>query len=456
VGRTERQSESATEVAGAYTVRGSLLEAGAATSFSHREAYEAVLLGGGGVKNWRPDFQARHRRYAELRAMFGPPLLIHPLHGDVSPEPDRGFGGDSPRYKDFHDSRFLVGTPELQKKCPGHFLIGSCENGHRYAKELYCDREWCPECGEKWSEAHQRRYSRLLPKAQQLKVMGYFVIEWPLKSRGKLRRKRALARAGITIRAVLSGKWEINQRRRRGERISKDQELQIRAGWFPRGITRWHYFGDVAREIREDLKCLTWGGEPPETYQDGQGRRYNPHQNVLVAYPFIVPGKLERIKRSLRAALGEPDLIVHYGFTKEPAVMVHVLKYVTRATFRDWMWAPEVAADLYKFHNVRSWGRWADLKKNPEAAVWSSDDLEGEPELKFQHVVDLESGICPRCGKPLSWAGPYPIGALKGMDSIPLGAGYYELPAERAPPGMHLVMMLRKAGYDGPVEFLNE
>jgi len=47
VGKAERQSESATRVAGAYTVRGSPLEAGAANSFSHREAYEDVLWGGG-------------------------------------------------------------------------------------------------------------------------------------------------------------------------------------------------------------------------------------------------------------------------------------------------------------------------------------------------------------------------------------------------------------------------
>ncbi|GAI98481.1 unnamed protein product, partial [marine sediment metagenome] len=31
------------------------------------------------------------------------------------------------------------------------------------------------------------------------------------------------------------------------------------------------------------------------------------------------------------------------------------------------------------------------------------------------------------------------------------GAGYYELAQVRAPPGMDLVMMLRAAGYLGPV-----
>ncbi|GAJ19961.1 unnamed protein product, partial [marine sediment metagenome] len=49
------------------------------------------------------------------------------------------------------------------------------------------------------------------------------------------------------------------------------------------------------------------------------------------------------------------------------------------------------------------------------------------------------------------WAGPFPIKALAGMEKQDLGAGYYELAQVRAPPGMDLVMMLRAAGYLGPV-----
>ncbi|GAJ00228.1 unnamed protein product, partial [marine sediment metagenome] len=45
--RTERQSKGATEVEGAYTDRGSLLEAGAAFPISVREAHEDVPWGGG-------------------------------------------------------------------------------------------------------------------------------------------------------------------------------------------------------------------------------------------------------------------------------------------------------------------------------------------------------------------------------------------------------------------------
>ncbi|MBA7654486.1 hypothetical protein ES703_62366 [subsurface metagenome] len=404
------------------------------------------------LKNWRPLFQERHRRYAELRAKFGPPLLVHPLHGEVSPEPDPGgFGGDSPRYNDSVAKSFL-GTPDsdyFNKLCPGYFLIGSCENGHRFSKEIYCGREWCPTCGEKWSVAHQRKFSRWLPKVQQMRQLGYCVIEWPLASRFQLRSKTALEDAGRMVKQVLSGEWEIERRRQRGERISRQRKEDIRALWFPAGLRRWHYFGDLVKELGEGMKSLTWVDKASESSPGGRGDRYNPHLNVLVSYGFITRGKFRRIKRALRAALQEPDLIVHYGYTREPARMVHALKYVTRATFLDWMWAPDVAASIYNFHNAQVWGRW-----DGEPA-WSLGDLEGKPELADLPdplaIESLESGICPRCGKPLDWAGPFPIKALAGMEKQDLGAGYCELEQVRAPPGMDLVMMLKAAGYNGPV-----
>ncbi|GAH77133.1 unnamed protein product, partial [marine sediment metagenome] len=213
-----------------------------------------------------------------------------------------------------------LGSPDsdyFNKPCPGYFLIGHCETGHRFAKEIYCFHEWCPQCGAKWSEAHQRKFSRWLPKVLQMKQLGYFVVEWPLASRFKLRSKAALGDSGRMIKQVLSGEWEIERRRQRGERISRQREEDIRGGWFPRGLRRWHYFGDLVKELGEGMKSLTW--VDAESSSDGQGDRYNPHLNVLVSYGFITRSKFRRLKRALRAALQEPDLIVHYGYTKEPS-----------------------------------------------------------------------------------------------------------------------------------------
>ncbi|GAH93139.1 unnamed protein product [marine sediment metagenome] len=266
-----------------------------------------------------------------------------------------------------------------------------------------------------------------------MKQLGYFVIEWPLASRFKLRSKAALEDAGKMIKQVLSGEWEIERRRQQGGRISRQRAEDIRAWWFPAGLRRWHFFGDLVKELGEGMKSLAWVDKANESSSGGQGDGYNPHNNVLVPYGFITRGKFRRIKRALRAALQEPDLIVHYGYTREPARMVHALKYVTRATFLDWMWAPDVAASIYNFHNSQVWGKW-----DGEPA-WSLDNLEGELELADLPdplaIESLESGICPRCGKPIEWAGPFPIKALAGMEKQDLGAGYCELSQVRAPPG---------------------
>ncbi len=259
-------------------------------------------------------------------------------------------------------------------------------------------------------------------------------------------------------RPAPAGGGVVERRRDRGERISRQRKEDIRAWWFPAGLRRWHFFGDLVKELEEGMKGLTWVNKASESSPDGQGDRYNPHLNVLVPYGFITRAKFRRIKRALRAALGEPDLIIHYGYTRKPARMIHALKYVTRATFLNWMWAPDVAASIYKFHNSQAWGKWLsgeELKAHPELAAWSLGDLEGEPELPDLPdplaIESLESGICPRCGEPLDWAGPYPIGALEGMERYTLGAGYYELETVRAPPGWESVKLLKKAGYEGPI-----
>ncbi|GAJ16455.1 unnamed protein product, partial [marine sediment metagenome] len=50
-----------------------------------------------------------------------------------------------------------------------------------------------------------------------MEQLGYFVIEWPLASRFRLRSKAALEDAGKMVKQVLSGEFEISRRRQRGE-----------------------------------------------------------------------------------------------------------------------------------------------------------------------------------------------------------------------------------------------
>ncbi|MBA7646507.1 hypothetical protein ES703_54271 [subsurface metagenome] len=360
------------------------------------------------VENWRPLFQKRHRRYAELRAKFGPPLLPYPVHGEVSPKPaDKGSGAGPPLspggYLELLAKRSVDLDSIFKTKCPGYWIQGSCENGHRYAKELYCGREWCLVCGEEWSATHQRRFSRWISKATQVRTMGYFVFTIPEELRSKFRTKRALSRLGHQV-----------------------QEL-LRSYGYSRGLRRFHFFGD---------KSTKW----------------HPHLNVLVDGGYLSPEKLDLIKAAYAGILGCQVVDVNYRYRRSPGEMVHTLKYVTRATFRDYSWDSRMALELRGFRNQLWWGSrlW------DQEPVWSLDDLQGPvkedlAELDSRAVESLESGICPTCGQPLYWSKVMPISVLEGMEKHALGAGYWELPPVRPPPGWESVKLLRKAGYEGPI-----
>ncbi|MBA7661012.1 hypothetical protein ES703_69022 [subsurface metagenome] len=354
------------------------------------------------LKNWRPAFLQRHHRYAGLRAMFGPPLLASPVKTDPLAKIGDLVGGRD-GYLELVAKRSANLASILKTNCPGYFLVGSCENGHRYAKELYCGREWCPVCGDEWSAAHQRKFSRWLSKAMQIRTMGYFVFTIPQELRSKYRTKKALSKLGHQVQELLKGFG------------------------YSRGLRRWHFFGD---------KSTKW----------------HPHLNVLVDGGFVSPRKLDLVKAAYAGILGCQVIDVNYQYRRSPGEMVHSLKYVTRASFRDFNWDQEMADELHGFRNQLWWGsRLWDGEP-----TWSLDDLDGEAGrdiegMDVQAVESLESSKCPRCGKPLDWSRAHPIGELEAMERHALGAGYYELEQVRAPPGMDMVMMLRAAGYRGPV-----
>jgi len=268
-----------------------------------------------------------------------------------------------------------------QKKCPGWMVVGQCSNGHRYAKELHCGQEWCPVCGKDNSVVHSRRIARLIPKLQQISTLGYLVIEFPDKFRkipGMSYSKQGIRSTTSKVVNCLAG-----ERQGRKGRVG---------GFFGRGLLRWHWFGDKLPG------------------------KWNPHVNVIVDAGYIPDAELKIIKDKLRAALKCPDLIVNYSYTDIPGKMLHVLEYITRATFREESWDGYMAAQLFGFRNIRWWGSWAG------SPSWSL------PDQSYKDLSALESGKCPKCGEPLSWGKPVDIIWLQ-IERIanPLGDGYYEL-----------------------------
>ncbi|GAI97293.1 unnamed protein product, partial [marine sediment metagenome] len=126
------------------------------------------------------------------------------------------------------------------------------------------------------------------------------------------------------------------------------------------------------------------------------------------------------IRRGWEGILGVDVAVVNYSYVKVVPKMVHVLKYVTRATFRDYTWDDRMAAELYNFRNMRSWGSWKD------EPAW---ELEEKAELET--IAKLGEGKCPVCGEPLTWSRAIDIAWLKArtgqQQPAPLGAGYWAM-----------------------------
>ncbi|GAI67916.1 unnamed protein product [marine sediment metagenome] len=264
--------------------------------------------------------------------------------------------------------------------------------------------------------------------------MGQLVLEFPdryRKIRGWAYSKLALRRASDRIVSVLAGK-----RMGRKGRVG---------GYFQRGFMRWHWFGDYSglvggKEINLDelrvpyaeafgqllstfaemggmdlvvnpnMAAIFWnnpGGQFSEVIAQlvadfarscglhlgpYSSIKYNPHPTAVVDSGFLSPAKIGAIKRDLARALLCPDLIVHYSYRKTEPEMIHSLKYITRATFRDEQWDGYMAKQIHGFRNIRSWGKWAG------PPVWESEGM-----AFYLAIEKLERSRCPDCDSQLRW-----------------------------------------------------
>jgi len=229
--------------------------------------------------------------------------------------------------------------------------VAICEKGHGWARVVYCGRDWCPTCGEKWSDVHKRRFARWLPKARKLSSFRYLVVEWEDKDRNDLRDVAELRRVRLALKRYL---------KRNG---------------YANGLSYWHFFGDK------------------------RAGKFNPHLNIIVEGGYMPKKELDLLKRDLPKLLGYDGLIVRVQYKETIFKRVHCLKYITRATFMDWRWDSGLADKLYRFNRAMSWGKWADLPDRWELPV---DDDEVEDE-KMKDVASLEENICPICNTPLRW-----------------------------------------------------
>lgn len=262
-------------------------------------------------------------------------------------------------------------------KCGYWSMLGQCEHGHGFARTLSCGREWCEECREDYEA---RRFSRWLPKAQQIGMMGYLVIAPP-----RNRRPRTKAELSKVRRSVVRGLKRLG---------------------FNRGLSRWHWFGD---------KSNSW----------------YPHLNILLDCGYIPKDKMDDVKAMVARAFRVNMIVVNYRYSDKVSQKVHWLKYIVRATFLDKGWDEAMARELYGYMNTHSWGKWED------EPVWQL--AEGQKEATM--LAELETGHCPYCHTKIKWKGGREglirTDCLHAFGLVELGGGYYGLAADIAEHGGH-------------------
>jgi len=267
---------------------------------------------------------------------------------------------------------------QLSFPCPSWAVGGECEEGHYYAKEGICNREWCPSCGGDGGKAHQRRKASWLPKARQLRRMGKFVITVPPEIRDRYRDVRELAAFGKSVKRSLQGHG------------------------FKRGLRRFHFFGE---------------DHPGEGLQGNGLPVFHPHLEAIVEAGHLSPEKLASVKASVGKILGVDlgRVNVHYEYTRSRKKMLHLVSYALRPTFEHWQWDEGLAYNVYKFKNALTWGKW----DGPPA--W--DVPAGED--KGQVLEALGCGRCPVDGSRIVWGERIAANLLAAPWWADLGGGYW-------------------------------
>jgi len=301
-------------------------------------------------------------------------------------------------YLEFYDK--LHNFPAYQPSnkphpnCLNGYVSGKCSNGHGWAKAIYCDKEWCPDCGAKHSPVHQRRIARWFDKVMSFDSLGYLVVTVPTEAREDFYDKTVLSAYRLAIKRKL-------------------QEMG-----YDRGLSRWHWLGDCK-------KCRGKGCE--HCKQTGASRNYNPHLNIFIGEGFLDKRQFNRVIGGLKEFCAkwirnnlvielEHPVTIHYQFTEDKDKKAHLLSYCTRATLRHDI--RKIRETVYRYRSTNSWGVFPD-----------SEQPATDPGMI------LEKGRCPCCGERVVYEQftatkyfPHPR-----EDIVNLSCGYVKLPDEVAP-----------------------
>lgn len=281
-----------------------------------------------------------------------------------------------------------VGLGEEGMNCGQWGAMKSCDNGHWFFSSFSCGREWCPHCGEDGSHFHVRRIGRIMPRVFAMGTVGYLVFEVPLVSRRQFEKfwTEPVKRDGKTAQV---GHSTLGEARRYIHRLLKRE--------FPnsRGVSRWHFYGDAM--IKEHMAEL-------------QFQHYHPHLNVLIEHGHMGRKQLKRIRtlwsKWVYNASGKryyKTAPVFYKYASSPGKKYHLMRYITRSTFKELnSFNLHIAKGLFQFSNTSWFGQFTEADKErgrEQYAAWTETLHRSERRsvVEVQSHDAYMSDICPIC-----------------------------------------------------------
>jgi len=276
--------------------------------------------------------------------------------------------------------------------CHRGWIKGECEGGHRYARAVMCDKEWCPDCGKKNSNIHKRRVARWWSKIMSMESVGYLVIPIPDQFRNDFYDRNLLS----AFRRYIIRK--------------------LKDDGFDKGLSRWHWAGSCKY-------CKEKGCE--KCNNTGMSDIWKPHLNILIENgyePFVtdVENWINRYKQDIALRLCKlvneyrikekakqhakdlgckfedinlnkisltnseqaniNSIVLNYRYTDQDTKKIHLNNYVNRATWRHDYGYREINT-IRGYRTTQSWGKW------------------NETHERTSELVALEKGCCPECEK---------------------------------------------------------
>lgn len=282
--------------------------------------------------------------------------------------------------------------------CSRNFISGKCSNGHHFAKEIICGKEYCKDCGQNESTAHNRRIARWWPKVMGIPKLTYLVITVPDVIRGRFKDAKVLRQFTNYV---------IEKLKRMG---------------FPYGLTAWHWFGDCPN-CKEG--CNPQTGEVCKVcFGTGAGREWKPHLNVFINQGYLSKPDFIAFKDEIaidvirwmsnKFKVSNLKKNVHANYCKSDGQKVHRLKYVLRSTHR--IYNREIAELLKGFRARIIWGK----KFFPKPKMESTGEI--------KQALDIQKSICPCCGDRINWKNEkISKNGIKMYQRVPIMGGYLYL-----------------------------